>query len=212
MLIKDFKIYGAPVYKCWNRSQMTSFHENQGKGSSLGPTFECGKEEKSFLVCVWLDSTLEFCLSLTHDVDYIIPPAIRHERRHLAVLHPAHVRRPLPERLPLHVDAVLSDEPVPALASGVLAGTGALAVILGVGRVQLVGNARLGHGFLLKSNNKLRGGEDGRRMEEERERTLCLEEEHNKDENYGNDRSSENAPLPQHNHPTTTRQQASPYL
>jgi hypothetical protein len=53
-----------------------------------------------------------------------------------------------------------------------LAGTGALAVILGVGRVQLVGNARLGHGFLLKSNNKLRGGEDGRRMEEERERTL----------------------------------------
>jgi len=94
---------------------------------------------------------------------------------------------------------------VPALASGVLAGTGALAVILGVGRVQLVGNARLGHGLQLKSNNKLRGGEDGRRMEEERERTLCLEEEHNKDENYGNDRSSENAPLPQHNHPTTTR-------
>ena len=151
-------------------------------------------------------------LSLTHDVDYIIPPAIRYERLHLAVLHPAHVRGPLPERLPLHVDAILSDKTVPALASGVLAGTGALAVILGVGRVKLVGNARLGHGLQLKSNNKLRGGEDGRRMEEERERTLCLEEEHNKDENYGNDRSSENAPLPQHNHPTTTRPQASPYL
>ena len=125
-------------------------------------------------------------LSLTHDVDYIIPPAIRYERLHLAVLHPAHIRGPLPERLPLHVDAVLSDKPVPALASGVLAGTGALAVILGVGRVKLVGNARLGHGLQLKNNNKLRGGEDGRRMEEERERTLCLEEEHNKDENNGN--------------------------
>ena len=92
-----------------------------------------------------------------HDVDYIIRPAIRYERRHLAVLHPAHVRGPLPERLPLHVDAILPDEPIPALASRVLAGTGALAVILGVGRVQLVGNARLGHGLQLKSGNKLVG-------------------------------------------------------
>lgn len=44
----------------------------------------------------------------------------------------------LPERLPLHVDAVLLDESVTALVSGVLTGMRALAVILGLDRVQLV--------------------------------------------------------------------------
>jgi len=59
-------------------------------------------------------------------------------KRHLAVLQPAHVHGSLPERLPLYVDAVLSDECVTALASGVFAGTRALAVILGLDHVQLV--------------------------------------------------------------------------
>ena len=59
-------------------------------------------------------------------------------KRHLAVLQPAHVHGSLPERLPLYVDAVLSDECVTTLASGVFAGTRALAVILGLDHVQLV--------------------------------------------------------------------------
>ncbi len=59
-------------------------------------------------------------------------------KRHLAVLQPAHVHVSLPDRLPLHVDAVFSDESVTALGSGVLAGTRALAKILGLDRVQLV--------------------------------------------------------------------------
>jgi hypothetical protein len=71
-------------------------------------------------------------------------------QRHLAVLHPTHVLGPLPERLPLHVDSVLPDESVAALASGVLAGTRALAVILGMGGVKLVGNASLGHFFVIE--------------------------------------------------------------
>lgn len=59
-------------------------------------------------------------------------------KRHLAVLQPAHVHGSLPERLPLHVDAVLLDESVTALVSGVLTGMRALAVTLGLDRVQLV--------------------------------------------------------------------------
>jgi hypothetical protein len=60
-------------------------------------------------------------------------------KRHLAVLQPAHVHGSLPERLPLHVDAILLDESVTTLVSGVLTGMRALAVILGLDRrVQLV--------------------------------------------------------------------------
>jgi hypothetical protein len=53
-------------------------------------------------------------------------------------LQPAHVHGSLPERLPLHVEAVLLDESITTLVSGVLTGMRALAVTLGLDRVQLV--------------------------------------------------------------------------
>ena len=64
---------------------------------------------------------------------------------HLAVLAPAHVEGALTEDLTLHVDSVLADEAHAALAAGHSALAGALAVILGVGGVKLVGCTCFSH-------------------------------------------------------------------
>jgi hypothetical protein len=78
----------------------------------------------------------------------------RHQRKdscprnpceHLAVLAPAHVEGALTEDLTLHVDTVLADEAHATLTAGHSALAGALAVVLGVGSVKLVGDASLSH-------------------------------------------------------------------
>jgi len=69
----------------------------------------------------------------------------RATHEHLAVLAPAHVEGALTEDLTLHVDTVLADEAHATLAAGHSALAGALAVVLGVGSVKLVGDASLSH-------------------------------------------------------------------
>ena len=69
----------------------------------------------------------------------------RNPCEHLAVLAPAHVEGALTEDLTLHVDTVLADEAHATLAAGHSALAGALAVVLGVGSVELVGDASLSH-------------------------------------------------------------------
>lgn len=63
----------------------------------------------------------------------------------LAVLDEAHVKRALAEGLPLHVDAVFTDETVASFAAGHDALAGALAILLGVSSVKLVGDTSLSH-------------------------------------------------------------------
>ena len=89
----------------------------------------------------------------------------RNPCEHLAVLAPAHVEGALTEDLTLHVDTVLADEAHATLAAGHSALAGALAVVLGVGSVKLVGDASLSHFCKLFTKSVEQGGEESRVQE-----------------------------------------------
>jgi len=69
-----------------------------------------------------------------------------HNSINLVVLDPSHLNGSLTEGLTLHVDAIFANQTIATHATSDAALARALAVILGVRCVQLVGFARFSHG------------------------------------------------------------------